>query len=125
MKTPLKSLVITLGVTLLSAAALHAGNGNGNPNPGIVPPQAIYKGKTAGEWTVAWWQWVLGTPFNVQMTDGTGEFAYVNNNGADGVFFLAKTWAGTQERTIEIPAGTPLYVPLMGWGLWEAPGDAV
>ncbi|MEZ5327946.1 MAG: hypothetical protein R3F19_23110 [Verrucomicrobiales bacterium] len=124
MKTPINALIATLGLTMLSPILLHAGNDNGNPNPGIVSPHATFKGKTAGEWTAAWWQWVRGTPGSVQMTDTTGDFAYVNNNGADGVFFLAKSWTEVPEvRTIEIPAGTPLYVPFMGWGPSAAPGE--
>lgn len=126
MKTPNKIPVAILGLTILTTACLQAGNGkgNGNPNPGIVPAHSEFKGKTAGEWTAAWWQWVRGTPGSVQMTDTTGEFAHVNNNGADGVFFLAKTWTGEPEvRHIEIPAGTPLYAPLMGWGPIADPGQ--
>jgi hypothetical protein len=67
------------------------------------------------EWSVAWWQWVLGTEGRVQMCDATGEFAYVNDNGADGVFFLAKNWAGVpQERHVVIPSGTPLFIKDLG-----------
>ena len=49
MKLPKQILVTTLGLTMMSGISSHAGNGNGNPNPGIVPPHAVYKGKTAGE----------------------------------------------------------------------------
>ena len=109
-------LFLAVGLAALGGATVHA-QGKGNPNPGILPPQANYKGKTMSEWSVAWWQWVHGTEKNAQMYDATGEFAYVNNNGADGVFFLAKTWAGVpQERHVVIPSGTPLLVPVMGFG---------
>ena len=124
MKSTLQNIILAFGLAALGGATVHA-QGNGNPNPGILPPGAAFKGKTAGEWSAAWWQWVLGEPGNPQMSDSTGEFAHVNNNGADGVFFLAKTWVGTQERTIEIPTGTPLYVPLMGWGVTKEPGGFI
>jgi hypothetical protein len=102
-------------ITLVSASA----GDKGNPNPRILPPNAVFNGKTAGEWTAAWWHWVLSTPDNVQMFDDTGAHAYDNNNGADGLFFLAKTWAGVpQIRTVTIPAGTALLVPVMGLGLF-------
>lgn len=121
MKTKLQLLIIALGITSLNIPSADAAT-HGNPNPSILPPNATFKGKTMGEWTHAWWQWVLGTEGNVQMFDGTGEFAYVNNNGADGVFFLAKSWAVDEDgnygvpqvREIVIPSGTPLYVPVMG-----------
>lgn len=117
MKTKLQLLILALGIAALSTPSAKA-NGQGNPNPGILPPQAVFKGKTMGEWNAAWWYWVLTTPGNVQMFDPTGEQAHVNNNGADGVFFLAKTWTGApQTRTVTIPAGTPLYIPVMGLGI--------
>ena len=122
------ALIALAGGTSLLAGG--PGNGKGNPNPGIVPSHAVYKGKTAGEWTAAWWQWVRGTEGSVQMYDETGEFAYVNNNGADGVFFLAKSWAEDedrnnipQERHVTIPTGTPLYIPVMGFGSYNPPGS--
>ena len=123
MKSTLQNILLAFGLAALGGATVHA-QGNGNPNPGILPPQAVFKGKTAGEWTAAWWQWVRGTEGSVQMLDETGEHAHVNNNGADGVFFLAKSWTGVPEvRHIEIPSGTPLYVPLMGWGPLADPGE--
>ena len=126
MKSPNRMLITTLSLTLLSSISLQAEKreGNGNPNPGAVPPHAVYKGKTAGEWTAAWWQWVRGTEGSVQMLDETGEHAHVNNNGEDGVFFLAKSWTGMPEvRHIKTSTGTPLYVPLMGWGPLANPGQ--
>jgi len=126
MKAIEELLIAALGIAALSSASVNA-TGNGNPNPGIVPPGAVFKGKTAGEWNAAWWTWVLTAPVGpsgnpVQMDDATGAFADVNNNGADGVFFLAKTWAGApQTRVVTVPAGTPLYIPVMGLGIF---GDA-
>lgn len=112
----LNVLSAALVIFMLSVPSAHAGSQR-NPNPGIVPPQAVFKGKTAGEWTAAWWQWVAGTDGWLQLFDETGEYAHVNNNGADGVFFLAKSWADVpQERHVEIPSGTPLYIPVMGLG---------
>jgi hypothetical protein len=118
MKATLQSLFLVVGIAALDVTSTHA-SGKANLNPGIVPPQAVFKGKTMGEWTAAWWNWVLNTPDTVQMTDSTGEFAHVNNNGADGVFFLAKTWTGVpQTRQVTVPPGTALYIPVMGLGLF-------
>jgi len=123
MKVNLHTLTLALVVAAVGIAPVQAA-AKGNPNPGILPPHATFKGKTMSEWTVAWWQWVEGTKDYVQMFDATGEFAHANNNGADGVFFLAKSWAGVpQERHVVIPSGTPLLVPVMGLGWFAlAPG---
>lgn len=119
-------LKTTLFACTLIAITGNVANADGqrwqNPNPGIVHPNVAYKGKTAGEWTTAWWEWVDGAEGSMQMFDSTGEFAHVNNNGEDGVFFLAKSWTQDenenygvpQERHVSVPAGTPLYVPVMG-----------
>ena len=118
MKAKLQFLILALGLTGFSFATATAGN-QGNPNPRILPPNAVFNGKTAGEWTTAWWTWVLTTPGYAQMFDDTGTHAWDNNNGADGLFFLANTWAGVpQTRTVTIPAGTALLVPVMGEGLF-------
>lgn len=110
--------MLALGMAAWHTPSAKAAS-QGNPNPGILPPNATFHGKTAGEWTAAWWYWVLTTPGNAQMFDDTGAHAYDNNNGADGLFFLAKTWAGVpQTRTVTIPAGTALLVPVMGLGLF-------
>lgn len=114
----LTTLGAALAIFMLSIPAARAGQ-KGNPNPGILPPNAVFKGKTAGEWTAAWWYWVGTTPNNAQMFDDTGAHAYDNNNGADGLFFLAKSWAGVpQTRKVTVPAGTALLVPVMGLGLF-------
>jgi hypothetical protein len=123
--TKLAILITALGIFVCSISSAHAGQ-KGNPNPGILPPGAVFKGKTAGEWSVVWWQWVLGTPGFAQMFDATGDDAYVNHNGADGVFFLAKTWAGIpQTRTVTVPAGTALLIPVMGTADFRPPGEIV
>lgn len=130
MKTKLRILILTLGIGTMGVPAVHAG-GNGNFNPGILPPQSAFKGRTAGEWIAAWWTWVFTSPGAAQMFDGTGEFAHINNNGADGLFFLAKSWAGVpQTRQVTIPADTAILIPVNGisWGgtaaAWaKFPGD--
>jgi len=119
MKTKLQTLLIAAALAILGSTAAYA---RGNPNPGILPPHAKYKGRTAGEWTAAWWRWVYGTSGQVQMYDDTGEFAYVNGNGDGPVFFLAKSWAQDgdgnygvpQVRHVIIPPGQALYIPVMG-----------
>lgn len=59
-----------------------------------------------------WWQWALGVPGAINpMLDETGNRASINNNGS--VFFLAGNFGGTSTRTINVPAGVPLFFPVL------------
>lgn len=97
-----------------------------NPNPKVIPPQARAHGKTYGEWGAAWQQWAFYTTTeNCPVTDTTGEHALVGQSGQ--VYFLAGTfgenldtpWAAPNpvHRTVTIPAGIMLCMPLLNWGL--------
>ena len=52
------ALALAIGLSALNASA---GQGN-QGNPGVIPPQASSHGQTYGEWSAAWWQWVLSVP---------------------------------------------------------------
>lgn len=70
---------------------------------------------TLTELTAKWWEWVLSLPVSENpLFDETGEFAD-NGQPYSKVFFLAgvANANGTVERTITIPAGTALLVPLL------------
>jgi hypothetical protein len=59
-----------------------------------------------------WWQWVLDTPASENpLTDSTGQFAAVNQPKGN-VWFLAGNSGGTTVRTVTIPAGKALFVPV-------------
>jgi hypothetical protein len=94
----------------------------GNPNPGIVPSQAHPGGKTYGEWSAAWWQWALSIPADRNpLTDVTGEFAGVGQSGP--VFFMVGTFAASAERTITVPLGKHLFLPVHVWIFGAIAGD--
>jgi hypothetical protein len=70
---------------------------------------------TLPELTAKWWEWVLSLPVSENpLFDETGEFAD-NQQPYQNVFFLAgvANVSGTAERTITVPAGTALFVPLL------------
>jgi hypothetical protein len=107
----------TRGVAGLLLAALVfagpvAGGPGGNQNPGIRPPNAQYRGFTYGEWAAMWWQ----AAYSIPVVDGDhplisgGAF-----QGPKGVVFLAGAFAGDEPAVIEItiPAGTPLFFPVI------------
>jgi len=72
-------------------------------------------GKTYGEWTVAYWQWALGIPYaqNPWANDPTGAFAGVGQRGP--VWFLGGTLGSSAERTLTIPLGKYIFMPINQW----------
>ena len=69
-------------------------------------------GATYGEWSARWWQCALSIPAQVNpILDTTG----VNcaQGQEDDVWFLAGTFGGTVTRTCTIPAGKPIFFPLI------------
>ena len=107
----------TIGAVALALAMTvnfaQAGKGNVG-NPGIAPPQSNSHGKTYGEWAVAWWQWALSIPAaNNPLLDTTGQFAGVGQSGP--VWFLAGTLGGNAERTVTVPAGKSIFMPVHNW----------
>jgi hypothetical protein len=78
----------------------------------VVPPSNDVAGHSQLFWAQAWWQWALGIPApNNPFTDTTGANAGVNNNGP--VFFLAGNFGGASTRTITVPAGKPIFFPVI------------
>ena len=79
-------------------------------------PQVKAYGKTYGEWSAQWWQWVHSIPAGINpLLDATGEhcdegqFAFDN----DKVWFLAGTTGGEAERHCTVPHGKALLYPLV------------
>jgi len=69
-------------------------------------------GATYGEWSARWWQWLLSIPAAVNPNlDTTG--ANCAQGQEDDVWFLAGTFGGTVTRTCTIPAGKPIFFPLI------------
>jgi PEP-CTERM motif len=95
------AVILTLGI------AQHAW-----ANVQIVPPGNDVVGQSQLFWAQAWWQWALGIPApNNPFTDTTGANAGVNNSGP--VFYLAGNFGGASTRTITVPAGRPIFFPVI------------
>ncbi len=113
MKNTFVSKSIAVAAMLGAASAVWAGQGNAN-NPAIAPPQSSSHGLTYGQWAEAWWQWALSIPAAQNpVTDATGQYAGVGQAGP--VWFLAGTFGGDAERTVAIPAGKALFLPIYNW----------
>ncbi len=81
------------------------------PSP---PPTVAVQtyGATYGELSARWWQWLLSLPKAVNPNlDTTG--ADCGQGQVDDVWFLAGTFGGTVTRSCTIPAGKPIFFPLI------------
>jgi hypothetical protein len=109
---------LALLATLLFAAEAQA------RNPGIVPPDHSFHGMTYSEWSAEYWKWAMGSTLETDpIADTTGEFGALRQAGP--VWFLANNWDGTTSRTLTVPAGKFLFVPIVDqiWVNLEVLGD--
>jgi hypothetical protein len=82
-------------------------------------PQVLPNGKAYEKLAADWWKWSLSFPVSINpLFDETGAQGYLGNQG--NVFFLAGVFndSGTAIRIIEVPAGKPLFFPVLN-GLWD------
>lgn len=87
----------------------EAQSGRGNKNPGVIPPNAQYRGLSYGEWGAKFWQ----AAYSIPVVDG--EHPFISGGafgGEDGVVFLAGIGGGAVIE-ITVPAGTPLFFPVI------------
>src|SRR5258706_8430346 len=108
---------IVTGLLVLFATSLTAGSHAQGANPGVAPPQSNPYGASYGEWGSRWWQWAYSLPVSQNpLFDETGAFA-ANGQPYKQVFFLAGVYnsTGQAERTITVPAGTALFLPVVNY----------
>ena len=78
----------------------------------FTPDERPY-GLTYGQWTVKWWQWLLGIPKESNPAiDDTGNNASANQYDPY-VWFLAGTFVGAKvpHRVCNIPAERAIFFP--------------
>jgi hypothetical protein len=69
-------------------------------------------GTTYGELSARWWQWLLSIPAAVNPNlDQSGANCALGQY--DDVWFLAGAFGGTVVRTCTVPAGKPIFFPLI------------
>lgn len=118
----LLTLVRVVGLTMVLALVLvPTAAAAGNDNPRVLPPQSHAFGKTYGEWSAAWWQWVLAIPTPTNpFTDDSGVNCGIRQAGP--VFYLVGTFTTTVEGGVTVakadrgectvPAGKALFFPI-------------
>jgi hypothetical protein len=100
-------LLVLVALGGLSTQALAQG---GNSNPGIVPPDARYRGLTYDEWGAKWWQAAFAVPVV------NGDHPLISGGsfgGDDGVVFLSAVVGSPATVEVTIPSGTALLVPVV------------
>jgi hypothetical protein len=79
---------------------------------GVVDPNLPVAGISQRELSQQWWQWALSVPTAANpILDTNGSSALVNNNGP--VFFVAGNFGVNSVRNFNVPAGKPIFFPLL------------
>lgn len=101
-------LSIFVGLSLVAGVAFAA--------PTVVKPTEPYAGMTYGDWSAAWWQYAIQTPYATIFSDSTtAGFDCAYGQGAAPVFFLVGGGSkdATATRTCAVPQGKALFFPII------------
>lgn len=75
-------------------------------------------GLSFSEWTVKWWNWIIGIPKDVSpLFDMNGKNARLNQIDSE-VVFLCQTLESSEKipvRSIKIAKGTSVFMPIINW----------
>jgi hypothetical protein len=113
MKTIVKNMQIVVAVFgIILALALVPTTSQGQDQQPVFSRDEVIRGLTYGQWTAAWWQYVLSIPNSQNpLYDGDGQCS-ITQSGP--VFFLVGSYVGTVKRECEnIPAKTPILIPII------------
>lgn len=114
-----RALIIATMVALAVTLSLSAGG-----QAGDTPPKDKVKvfGKTYGQWSAEWWQWVAAIPAAQNPLFSAGQVDL--SIGQEGnVWYLAGSWVGPVERQGTVPVGTALFLPVFNVMAYNAPGE--
>jgi len=79
-----------------------------------LPPDKAVFGMTYGDWSVAWWQWVLSIPASDNPLNDTSGVNCGRAQSAGPVFFLTGSFVGAVTRNqCAVPAGKVLFFPII------------
>lgn len=82
------------------------------PTASAAPPPFQQDWATYSELSARWWQWLLSIPAAVNPNlDATGDNC--SQGQYDDVWFLAGSFGGVVTRTCTIPAGKPIFFPVV------------
>lgn len=84
--------------------------------PTVVKPTDLYAGMTYGDWSAAWWQYAIQTPYEKIFTDDTSAtFDCASGQSSAPVFFLVGGGSEyiTALRTCTVPRGKAILFPII------------
>src|SRR5712691_7423620 len=109
-----RSVVTMVGIVVGLAIAPRPGAFADDQQSGVFPSDESVFGMTYGDWSAAWWQYVLSIPTATNpVFDTTGTNCAIGQSSGP-VFFLAG--AATTDlvtRTCTVPAGKALLFPIV------------
>jgi hypothetical protein len=113
-------VALALSLTLPGWGELRLAGGEDGGTPKNMQVKAL--GKTYGQWSVEWFQYVAAIPPDQNPMFGAGEVDLsIGQHGH--VWFLAGSWVGPVVRTGEVPADTPLFFPIFNVWFYNGPGE--
>lgn len=110
------SLLLSLALLVMPATVAAQPTPTPGSGPRILPPDGRHYGKTYGEWSAAWWQWLAPQRPGEEITCGPGPTAggwFGGGPSSDVLITLVCT----------MPADTALFFPVIAAECSEAEGD--
>jgi hypothetical protein len=107
------TIVVVACLLALCVTAAVAGD------PAYSPKSRAY-GKTLGQWGAEWWLWMGQFPLaDSPITDATGSRGGADYQPGGPVWYLAGTFGGPAERSVQVPTDTSLLFPIINWDVWS------
>jgi hypothetical protein len=104
--------VLGLGLTMLSIPSVLANDRNDDRHNAVYAPNENVLGMSYGDWSAAWWQYLLLFTNDVSpYLDTTGQ--YCNEGQGGPVFFLVGGPVNPTIRSCTVPAGKALFAPII------------
>ncbi len=109
----MRSLGLLVAVAILLSLLLSASNVEASKPPvPIVDPSTQPFGRSYGQWSVEWWQWLLSLPADNNPLFEQGRVD-CSRGAAGPVWFLAGAMgSGTYNRTCTVPNNVGLFIPV-------------
>jgi hypothetical protein len=103
--------VVAVAVILL-VGSVYIVSASGNKNPGSLPPNSSVQGKTYGEWSVIWWQYVFSLPDDQNpLVGATGTDCAYERYGNVAVVVVDPL--SPEPIECEVPSGTILFLDIL------------
>lgn len=108
------TLAVVLGLSVLPVGSVVADDHRPWIQPNVVAPEESVLGMTYGDWSAAWWQYVLSINKASNPVWDTAGFNCGVGQSAGPVFFLVGAATDAEiTRSCTIPAGKVLVIPII------------